>query len=57
MSYFAFKSNKEGEVSTVDRKSRELLVILAEQIKLLNARVEEGFETGIEERDVEGDIE
>ena len=31
----------------------ELLLMVVEQLKLLNARLEEGFETGIEEGDTD----
>ena len=48
-------SNKAVNLSAMRALSNEFLLLdIITQLKLLNARVEEAFETGIEEADIDG---
>lgn len=50
--YFPFKTDENGAIVTVDKDNEENMAALSKEVKLLNERFEEAFETRIEEEDL-----
>jgi|TARA_R100001530_G_scaffold125327_1_gene93810 hypothetical protein len=53
MSYFAFKRDDDGKILVTDQDILEAVEIVINQLILLNNRVEEEFQTNIEEDDID----
>ena len=55
MSHFAFPRDQNGNILVTDQSAAEAMEILINQLMLLNERVEEAFETQIDQEDTDND--
>jgi hypothetical protein len=53
MSFFAFKRDDDGKALVSDEDIAEAVELIINQLILLNLRIEEAFNTGIDEDDVD----